>query len=113
MPAKDKPYIIDGERVTLEEYRKTKYEDIRLRVPIGKKDMIQAHAARREESLNGFVNRAIDNQVERDNRNESAQIKSAPDMFFQLNPEEKAHIEKRRLMLGKLMGNGDNAKGAE
>ena len=32
---------LNGERVTLEEYRKTKYEDLRIRVPIGKKAIIK------------------------------------------------------------------------
>ena len=40
MSNEKKPYIINGERVTLEEYRKTKYEDLRIRVPIGKKEKI-------------------------------------------------------------------------
>jgi predicted HicB family RNase H-like nuclease len=35
-------------------------------IPKGRKAELQAHAASRDESLNGFVNRAIDNQVERD-----------------------------------------------
>lgn len=37
MSDEKRPYIINGERVTLEEYRKTKYEDLRIRVPKGKK----------------------------------------------------------------------------
>jgi len=61
-----KPYIVNGERVGLEEYRKTKYEDLRVRVPKGKKAELQEHAAKQGESLNGFVNRAIDNQVKID-----------------------------------------------
>lgn len=61
-----KPYIVNGERVGLEEYRKTKYEDLRVRVPKGKKSELQEHAIKQGESLNGFVNRAIDNQVKID-----------------------------------------------
>lgn len=44
-------------------------EDIRIRVPKGKKDIIKAHASERGESLNGFVNRAIDETMERDGEN--------------------------------------------
>ena len=40
MAEEKKPYIIDGQRVTLEEYRKTKFEDLRVRVPKGKKQII-------------------------------------------------------------------------
>lgn len=66
MPDEKKPYIIDGKRVTLEEYRKTKYEDLRIRVPKGKKEIIKEYAKSTGESLNSFVNNAIDEKIERD-----------------------------------------------
>lgn len=47
-------------------YNAENYERIALVVPKGKKDKIKAHAANRGESLNGFVNRAIDETIERD-----------------------------------------------
>ena len=47
-------------------YKKENYEQLRVEVKKGKKSIIQAHASERNESLNGFVNRAIDSQVERD-----------------------------------------------
>lgn len=66
MPSEKKPYIINGKHVTLEEYRKTKYEDLRIRVPIGKKDKIKEFAKSTGESLNSFVNNAIDEKIERE-----------------------------------------------
>ena len=66
MPDEKKPYIIDGKRVTLEEYRKTKYEDLRIRVPKGKKEIIKEYAKFTGESLNSFVNNAIDEKIKRD-----------------------------------------------
>jgi len=66
MPDKEKPYTVDGKRVSLEEYRKTRYEDLRVRVLKGKKEILQAHAASGKESLNAFVNRAIAETLERD-----------------------------------------------
>jgi len=42
------------------------YEQLLIRVPKGKKAVLQAHAVTMKESLNGFVNRAIDETVERD-----------------------------------------------
>ncbi|NBH86952.1 hypothetical protein D7X88_19190 [bacterium C-53] len=63
--------MINGERVTLEEYRKTKYEDLRIRVPKGKKEIIKKHIASTGESLNTFVNIAIDEKMERDNQNKN------------------------------------------
>ena len=41
-------------------YNAKVYDEIKVRVSKGKKDIIQAHAEARGESVNGFVNRAID-----------------------------------------------------
>ena len=43
------------------------YDRINLTVPKGTKDTIQAHAEARSESVNGFINRAITETMERDN----------------------------------------------
>ena len=69
MDAEKKPYIVNGERVTFEEYRKTKYEDLRVRVPKGKKEEIKKFVATTDESLNSFINKAIDEKIERDKLN--------------------------------------------
>ena len=42
------------------------YDRINLTVPKGKKDTIQAHAEAQGESVNGFINRAIDHQIFQD-----------------------------------------------
>ena len=47
-------------------YMKNNYDNLTVRVPKGRKAELQSHAEKREESLNGFVNRAIDETVERD-----------------------------------------------
>ncbi|MBM6851073.1 Arc family DNA-binding protein [Oscillibacter valericigenes] len=44
-----------------------KLDRINLTVPKGKKDAIKAHAEAQGESVNGFINRAIDEAMERDN----------------------------------------------
>ncbi len=43
------------------------YDRINLIVPKGKKAEMQAHAEANGESLNGFINRAIDETTNRDN----------------------------------------------
>ena len=48
-------------------YKAKAYDRIELSVPKGEKAILKAHAAVRGESLNGFVNRAINETVERDN----------------------------------------------
>ncbi|HJD21786.1 MAG TPA: hypothetical protein H9915_08245 [Candidatus Gemmiger faecigallinarum] len=42
------------------------YDNLRIVVKKGQKDVIQAHAAAKGESINGFVNRAISEQMKRD-----------------------------------------------
>ena len=49
-----------------EKYNAKAYDRFLLTVPKGRKAELQAHAAERGESLNGFVNRAIDEAMERD-----------------------------------------------
>ena len=53
-------------------YKAKTYDRIELNVPKGKKADLQAYAAEKGESLNGFVNRAIDETIERDRVNSLA-----------------------------------------
>ena len=43
------------------------YDRINLTVGKGRRDIIKAHADAHGESVNGFINRAIDHEMERDN----------------------------------------------
>ena len=54
------------QQASVNKYIKEKYDTYRLTMPKGRKAELQAHASERNESLNGFVNRAIDCQMERD-----------------------------------------------
>jgi len=47
-------------------YAEKAYDRIELKVPKGNKEDLQSHAASLGESLNGFVNRAIQETLERD-----------------------------------------------
>ena len=47
-------------------YNAKAYDEIKVRVPKGKKDIVQDHASRMKESVNAFINRAIDEAMERD-----------------------------------------------
>lgn len=51
-------------------YAAKAYDRIALQVKKGRKDEIKAHAESKGESLNGFVNRAIDETIERDKAEE-------------------------------------------
>jgi hypothetical protein len=48
------------------DYAKKAYDDVRLQVKKGNKAIIAEHAASRGESLGGFINRAIDETMQRD-----------------------------------------------
>ncbi len=48
------------------EFNKNAYDRINLTVPKGEKEIIKAHADKTGESVNGFINRAIDETMERD-----------------------------------------------
>lgn len=52
-------------------YNAKAYDRIALQVKKGRKDIIKAHAENRGESINGFVNRAIDEAMERDKGNKA------------------------------------------
>lgn len=45
---------------------------VSIAMPKGKKDVIKAHAEAHSESVNGFINRAIDETIERDESNPAA-----------------------------------------
>lgn len=48
------------------DYARKAYDDVRLQVKKGKKEIIKAHAEARGESVNGFLNRAAMETMERD-----------------------------------------------
>jgi len=50
-------------------YMKQNYDEIKVRVEKGHKSEIKVHAQKHEESVNGFINRAINETMERDNQN--------------------------------------------
>lgn len=52
-------------------YMKKNYDRVNLVMPKGRKDAIRAHTEKNGESLNGFINRAIDEAMERDDQADS------------------------------------------
>ena len=47
-------------------YTRENYDRVNRTMPQGKKDAVQIHAAQRGESVNSFINRAIDEAMNRD-----------------------------------------------
>lgn len=58
--------ISDARRRANEKWQREKVEEIKFRVPKGQKVIIQEHAAKRGESVNSFLNRAVAEAIERD-----------------------------------------------
>lgn len=48
------------------EFISKNYDRVNLTMPKGKKDIIKKHAQAKGESVNSFINRAIDETIERD-----------------------------------------------
>lgn len=58
--------VSKSQQKAVHKYVKANYDRLELTVPKGRKDEIKAHAEAQGESVNGFINRAIDNQISRD-----------------------------------------------
>ena len=55
----------EAQKKAVAKYNAANYDRVELRVEKGKKDEIKAFAESRGESLNGFINRAIDVAMQR------------------------------------------------
>ena len=51
-----------------QKYIKNNYDSVLIRMPKGKKEQIKAFAENKGESLNGFINRAVDETIERESK---------------------------------------------
>lgn len=110
-----------AQQKAVSKYMKENYDVYQIRMPKGRKSELQKYAAQREESLNGFINRAINEAIARDGSEKpadtfqsvpgvpvpplqevAAQAVSAPAMAIppeKLN-QAKAHAEARRESIG-------------
>lgn len=60
-----------AQQKAVNKYRKNNYDLVQLTMPKGRKAVIQAHAEAHGESVNGFIGRAINETMERDNLGQS------------------------------------------
>lgn len=60
--------VSKSQQKAVHKYVKANYDRMELTVPKGRKDIIKAHAEAQGESVNGFINRAIDHQISQDCR---------------------------------------------
>lgn len=60
------PPATNAQRKATDKYIKEKTDELKIRVPKGDKERIQTHAKVKDGSLNAFVNRAINEAMDRD-----------------------------------------------
>ena len=58
--------VSKSQQRAVNKYMKEKYDRINLLLPKGKKDIVQDHVQITSESVNAFINRAINETIERD-----------------------------------------------
>lgn len=58
--------VSKAQQKAVSKYMKENYDVYQIRMPKGKKELIKAHADAHGESVNGFINRAVDETMERD-----------------------------------------------
>ena len=62
-----------AQQKAVNKYMAANYYRINLTVEKGRKEIIKAHAEARGESVNGFINRAIENQMDIDEKQEAGE----------------------------------------
>ena len=60
--------ISKSQQKATSKYVKNNYDRLEVKVPKGEKEIIQAHAQERGESVNGFIARAIKETMDRDKK---------------------------------------------
>lgn len=58
--------ISKAQQKAVAKYDAKAYDKTLLRLPKGRLDVVRTHAAAQGESVNGFINRAINHEMERD-----------------------------------------------
>ena len=64
--------VSKAQQKAVNKYVKENYDRVNVNMPKGQKDIAKAHAEGRGESLNAFINRAINETMERDGAQEAS-----------------------------------------
>lgn len=94
--------ISEAQRRAVAKYNAANYERVELRLKKGKKDTVKAHADSYGESLNEFVNRAIDRQMERDGTDGSQESTGAGGIS--LSPDALESAQRAAERTGEAVG---------
>ena len=63
---KENPKISKAQQKAVQKYVQNNYDRVVLTLPKGKRDLIKEHAKNKKESMNAFINRAIDETMNND-----------------------------------------------
>ena len=63
----DESKVSKAQQKAVAKYMKNNYDEIKVRVEKGKREIIKAAAEQAGESLNGYIKKAVDRRMERDN----------------------------------------------
>ena len=63
----DESKVSKAQQKAVAKYMKNNYGEIKVRVEKGKREIIKAAAEQAGESLNGYIKKAVDQRMERDN----------------------------------------------
>lgn len=58
--------VSKAQQASVNKYVKANYDRVNVTMPKGKRELLKAHAEAHSESVNGFINRAISETMERD-----------------------------------------------
>lgn len=63
----DESKVSKAQQKAVAKYMKNNYDEIKVRVEKGKREIIKTAAEQAGESLNGYIKKAVDQRMERDN----------------------------------------------
>ncbi len=66
MSDEEKAKVSEAQQRAVHKYVRNNYDRLDVTMPKGKKDEIKAHVETTKESVNSFINRAIDQTMQRD-----------------------------------------------
>ena len=53
----------ESQKKAVKKYNEKAYDEIKVRVKKGSKDIIQKHAESKQETVNGMINRLLENEI--------------------------------------------------
>lgn len=65
----DESKVSKAQQKAVAKYMKNNYDEIKVRVEKGKREIIKAAAEQAGESVNGYIKKAIDQRMEQDTNN--------------------------------------------